>query len=69
MAVEGMRGAIGHTIRCQAASGQIDALPAVSDELAYVVIAPFIGADAAAAIVTEDPRQPRPERGAGALGG
>jgi AcrR family transcriptional regulator len=69
MAVEGVMGAIGHTIRCQAASGQIGALAAVSDQLAYVVIAPFVGADAAAAIVTEDPRQPQPERGADALGG
>jgi AcrR family transcriptional regulator len=69
MVVEGVIGAIGHTIRCQAASGQIGALPAVSDHLAYVVIAPFIGADAAAAIVSEDARETEPAQGAGALGG
>ncbi len=54
LAAEGVMGAIGHTIRCQAASGQIKQLPAISDHLAFVVLAPFIGAGEAAAIVTED---------------
>lgn len=54
LAVEGVAGAIWHTIRCQVVSGQIQLLPALSDYLAYVVLAPFIGADAAAEIVTED---------------
>jgi len=49
---EAVFGAIGHTIRCQA-SEQIQLLPALSDHLAYVVLAPFIGAEAAAEIVTE----------------
>jgi len=63
IALEGIRGAIGHTIRGQVASGEIDRLPAQSDYLAYVVLAPFIGANAAAEIVTEDqPQQPQPER-------
>jgi AcrR family transcriptional regulator len=62
LAVEGVMGAIGHTIRCQAASGQTEALPAVSGHLTYVVLAPFIGADAAAAIVSEDQQQERPQR-------
>ncbi len=54
LAVEGVAGAIWHAIRCQVASGQIHLLPALSDYLAYVVLAPFIGADAAAEVVIED---------------
>ena len=54
IALEGIRGAIGHTIRGQVASGEIHRLPAQSDYLAYVVLAPFIGANAAAEIVTEE---------------
>ncbi len=54
LAVEGVAGAIWHTIRCQVASGQIHLLPALSDYLTYIVLAPFIGADAAAEVVIED---------------
>jgi AcrR family transcriptional regulator len=54
LAVEGVAGAIWHAIRCQVTSGQIHLLPALSDYLAYIVLAPFIGADAAAEIVIED---------------
>lgn len=54
LAVEGIAGAIWHTIRCHVASGQIHLLPALSDYLAYIVLAPFIGADAAAEVVIED---------------
>jgi AcrR family transcriptional regulator len=54
LAVEGVAGAIWHTIRCQVVSGQIHLLPALSDYLAYIVLAPFIGADAAAEVVIED---------------
>lgn len=57
IAADGIAGAIGHTIRCQVASGQIQLLPAISDYLTYLVLAPFVGAEAAANIVTED----RPE--------
>jgi AcrR family transcriptional regulator len=59
-ALEGVVGAIGHTIRCQVASEQFQLLPALSDHLAYVVLAPFIGADAAAEIVIEDRPEPAP---------
>jgi len=55
LALEGVAGAIWHTIRCQVVGGQIQRLPALTDYLAYVVLAPFIGADAAIAIVAEDP--------------
>jgi AcrR family transcriptional regulator len=50
---DGVAGAIWHTIRCQVASGRVELLPALSDHLAYVVLAPFIGAEAAVEIVTE----------------
>jgi TetR/AcrR family transcriptional regulator len=54
LAVEGVAGAIWHTIRCQVASEQIQLLGALSDYLAYVVLTPFIGAKDAMAIVTEE---------------
>ena len=53
LTTEAVAGAIWHTIRCQVAGERIELLAALSDHLAYVVLAPFIGADAAAAIVTE----------------
>ncbi len=67
LALEGVMGAIGHTIRCQAASRQIQLLPAVSDSLAYVVLAPFIGAEAAAQIVSEERPVATPARDRAAL--
>ena len=54
IAVEGVAGAIWHTIRCQVVNRQIHLLPALSDYLAYIVLTPFIGADAAAEVVLED---------------
>jgi AcrR family transcriptional regulator len=57
LAVEGVVGAIWQTVRCQVASGQIDLLPALTDYLAYVVLTPFIGAEAAAEIVVESELQ------------
>jgi AcrR family transcriptional regulator len=53
IALEAIRAAIGHTIRCQVAAEEIELLPTLSDYVSYVVLAPFIGGDAAAAIVTE----------------
>jgi AcrR family transcriptional regulator len=55
LTVEGVGGAIWHTVRCQVASGRIQLLPALSDYLSYVVLAPFIGAEAAVEVVTEAP--------------
>jgi AcrR family transcriptional regulator len=49
--LEGVRGALGHTVRCQVESEQIQLLPALSECLSYVVLAPFIGADEAAELV------------------
>jgi TetR/AcrR family transcriptional regulator len=58
LAQEGIEGAIWHTIYCQTTNGGTDALPELSDYLAYVVLAPFLGAAEAAQIVTEQ-RAPR----------
>jgi AcrR family transcriptional regulator len=53
LTTDAVAGAIWHTIRCQVAGGRIQLLAALSDHLCYVVLAPFIGADAAAEIITE----------------
>ena len=58
---DAVAGAIWHTISCQVAGGRLELLPAVSDHLSCVVLAPFIGAEAAIAAVTD-------ERGASATG-
>jgi AcrR family transcriptional regulator len=55
LTVEGVGGAIWHTVRCQVTSGRTQLLPAMSDYLSYVVLAPFIGAEAAVEVVTEAP--------------
>jgi AcrR family transcriptional regulator len=54
LTVEGVGGAIWNTVRCQVASGRVQLLPALSDYLSYVVLAPFIGADAAVEVVSEE---------------
>jgi TetR/AcrR family transcriptional regulator len=53
LAHEGIEGAIWHTIYSQTTDGGTGALPELSDYLAYVVLAPFLGAEQAAQIVTE----------------
>jgi len=52
LAREGIEGAIWHTICAQATDGSTGALPALADYLAYVVLAPYLGAEEAARIVT-----------------
>lgn len=54
MAKEGIEGAIWHTIYSQTTRGGTSALPLLSDYLAYVVLAPYLGAEDAARIVTEN---------------
>lgn len=54
LAQEGIEGAIWHTIYSQAAKGGTGALPELSDPLAYVVLAPYLGAEQAARIATEE---------------
>jgi len=73
LAGEGIAGALWHTIRCQVVSNQIHLLPAFADYLAYVAIAPYIGAESAADVVLEGvtgeaQRKPR-SRGARAATG
>jgi TetR/AcrR family transcriptional regulator len=53
LAQEGIEGAIWHMIYCQTTNGATGSLPELSDYLAYVVLAPFLGAEQAARIVTE----------------
>lgn len=56
---DAVAGAIWHTIRCQVVSGRIPLLAALSDHLAYVVLAPFIGTEAALATVASGVCDPR----------
>jgi len=51
LAVEGIAGAIWHTIHTQAANRKIHLLPALCDYLSYVVLASFIDAEDAARVV------------------
>ncbi len=55
LAVDAIAGAFLHVLRCQVTSGRIQMLAALSDYFAYVVLAPFIGADAAVAALASDP--------------
>jgi AcrR family transcriptional regulator len=59
LAAEGFAGALWHTMRCQVAAGRIQLLAALSDYLAYVVLAPHLGAERAAEILTERTPQAR----------
>jgi AcrR family transcriptional regulator len=52
--LEAIAGAIWHTVRCQVANERIQLLDALSDYVSYVVLTPFIGAQAAVEIVTDE---------------
>jgi AcrR family transcriptional regulator len=54
MLVDGLAGAIWHTVLCQVAAARIQLLPAMSDYLTYVALAPSIGAEAAAEVIREE---------------
>ncbi|HLH13556.1 MAG TPA: TetR/AcrR family transcriptional regulator [Solirubrobacteraceae bacterium] len=54
LTVDAIAGAIWHTIRCQVAAGRVQLLPALCDHLAYVVLAPHLGADAAAELLAQE---------------
>ncbi len=54
LVVEGLAGAMWHTVRCHVEGARIELLPALSDYLAYIALAPSIGADAAAELVCEE---------------
>ncbi len=53
--LQGACGALLHTVRCQATGGRVELLPALSDHLAYVVLAPFVGAERALEAVVAEP--------------
>jgi AcrR family transcriptional regulator len=53
LVVQGVAGALSHTVRCQVASGQIQLLSVLADYLTYIVLAPFLGAEQAASLVIE----------------
>ncbi len=55
LTTDAVAGAIWHTIRCQVAAGRMQLLAALSEHLAYVVLAPYIGAQEAAEIIAEEP--------------
>jgi AcrR family transcriptional regulator len=46
-------GAIWHTIRCYTLADQIRALPLIADQLTYILLAPLMGADNAAAALAQ----------------
>jgi AcrR family transcriptional regulator len=50
---EAIAGAFWHTVRWQVANRRIEMLAALSDHLAFVVLAPLIGADRAVALICE----------------
>jgi AcrR family transcriptional regulator len=54
LVIDGVAGALAHTVRCQVASGQIEMLSVLSDYLSYIVLAPYIGAEQAATLVAEE---------------
>jgi AcrR family transcriptional regulator len=54
LSLAGVSGAIWHTLRWHVASGRVELLPAFSDHLSYVVLAPFIGAAPAGEVLGED---------------
>jgi hypothetical protein len=54
VSVQGAAGAIWRTVAVQVEGDQMRLLPAVSDHLAYVVLAPLMGAEQAVGILTDD---------------
>ena len=55
MAVEGIAGALWHTIGAQVAAGRGRLLPLLCDHLTFMVLTPCIGADAAAEALAREP--------------
>jgi AcrR family transcriptional regulator len=53
LTIDAITGAVWHTIRCQVAAGRVQLLGALADYLSFIVLAPFIGADAAIEVVAE----------------
>jgi AcrR family transcriptional regulator len=55
LTTDAVAGAIWHTIRCQVAAGRTQLLAALPEHLAYVVLTPYIGAEAAAELLAQEP--------------
>lgn len=60
--LEGIAGALWHTIQDHVVAGKIAQLPTLKNYLSFIVLAPFLGAQPAAAFLTErrhirEPRQ------------
>jgi AcrR family transcriptional regulator len=53
-AIHAIAGALMHTVRCQVLSGRIQLLGVLSDHLSYVVLAPYIGAEAALDVISTE---------------
>jgi AcrR family transcriptional regulator len=53
LAVEGVAGALWHTLYSEVAAGRGHRLPVLTEYLSYVVLSPFIGAEAAARAVVD----------------
>jgi AcrR family transcriptional regulator len=49
--VDGVAGALWHTLNCEVSAGRAHLLPALADYLSYAVLAPFLGADEAATVI------------------
>jgi len=59
LGTEAIAGAIWHMIRCQVAAGRPQLLAALSEQLAYIVLTPHLGAQQAAEILTGELAQER----------
>jgi AcrR family transcriptional regulator len=55
LAADAAAGALWHIVRYQVTEGRTQLLPALSDYLSYVVLAPVIGAEAAAELLSDEP--------------
>jgi AcrR family transcriptional regulator len=53
LALEGIAGALWHTIQYQAIAGKIEQLTTLTDDLSFIVLVPFVGAEAAATHLEE----------------
>ena len=60
LTLETLSAALWHTIRWSIEDDRVQLLAALGDYLAFVLLSPFIGADAAIEIVTEAPRAHAP---------
>jgi AcrR family transcriptional regulator len=53
LAIEGISGALSHTLYTEASAGRAHLLPSQSEYLSYVVLAPFIGAESAVQTIVQ----------------